>query len=67
MESDAKVVIQTSKEDDHWSISPIISNIKGLLSLFSFVEFSFISTSFNGLVHKLDQLRYLINRDILWG
>ena len=63
--SDAKEVIQVLKEADDWSIRPIISDIKGITSLFNFVIFYFIPRSLNGQAHKLAKLCFSINNDII--
>lgn len=39
--SNYKQVVHVLKEDDDWSITPIIAKIKKLTSLFSFADFSF--------------------------
>lgn len=43
--SDVKKVIQPLKEDDDWSVRSIISDIKGLFSLYHLVSFSLIPRS----------------------
>ena len=63
---DSKEVIRALKEDDNWSIRHIVSNFKGLTSLISFADFSFIPRTLNGQTHKLGKIHFSINKEIVW-